>query len=312
MDAKNGSDEHDWNSEHNLLQRLPSFFVIGPPRTGTSWLHTVLRHRAWLPDPTKETRFFDRHFHRGLDWYSSHFRCAGADRPIGEISPTYFASRDALGRIARLIPQARIVCTFRDPVDRVVSLYRLKRAYGLIPWSFEEALVQDPELLESSRYGTYFQLWRQTFGNSQVIATIYEDMLSDPQPYLDKISSFVSVPRIKLTRQLMSRVLASDSMTQPRNYRLTRGAAMLSEWARAKRLDTLVARAKRLGLLKFFVGGGPGFPEISEQRRQQLYEVFRPEVEKLEGLLNRDLSAWKSLAPANQSNSYEAPAVRTR
>jgi hypothetical protein len=30
---------------------LPSFFVVGPPRTGTSWLHEVLRWHAVLPFP---------------------------------------------------------------------------------------------------------------------------------------------------------------------------------------------------------------------------------------------------------------------
>src|SRR3954471_18360309 len=39
---------------------LPSFFVIGPPRTGTSWLHQVLKDHAVLPRSTKETHFFDK------------------------------------------------------------------------------------------------------------------------------------------------------------------------------------------------------------------------------------------------------------
>ena len=44
---------------------LPSFFVIGPPRTGSSWLHEVLTPHAILPSPSKEMRFFDNHFNRG-------------------------------------------------------------------------------------------------------------------------------------------------------------------------------------------------------------------------------------------------------
>jgi hypothetical protein len=292
-------------AESDLLQRLPSFFVIGPPRTGTSWLHNVLRQRAWLSDPTKETRFFDRHFDRGLEWYRSHYRQADSGRRIGEVAPTYFASPEARIRIARLMPQAKIVCTFRNPVDRVLSLYRLKRAYGLIPWSFDEALVQDPELMESSRYGTHFKAWLRTFESAQVMATIYEDMLSDPQGYLDQLTDFVDVPRVKLGPQQLKRVLNSESMTEPRNYRLTRGAAMLSEWARARRLDTVVAKAKGIGLIKFFVGGGPAFPPIALATREKLYALFRPEVEKLEELLHRDLSAWKSLERGVQYLSVE-------
>ena len=50
-----------------------------------------------------------------------------------------------------------------------------------------------------------------------------------------------------------------------------------------------------MGLIKFFVGGGPAFAPIAIAKREQLYALFRPEVEKLEELLQRDLSAWKSL-----------------
>src|SRR5690242_2150942 len=70
---------------------LPSFFVIGPPRTGTSWLHGILTAHAVLPFPTKETRFFDVHFQRGLAWYMAHFPSSTDSRPIAEIAPTYFA-----------------------------------------------------------------------------------------------------------------------------------------------------------------------------------------------------------------------------
>jgi Sulfotransferase domain len=274
------------------VRSLPSFFVIGPPRTGTSWLHTVLSQSAWLSDPTKETRFFDKHFHRGLDWYRSHYRKASPDRCIGEIAPTYFASNDARERIARLIPQAKIVCTFRNPVDRVLSLYRLKRAYGLIPWNFEEAMARDPELMESSRYAAHLKAWRRDLG-SQVLATVFDDMQHDPQSYLDHLVDFVGVPRVQLAPTQVRRVLSSESMTEPRSYRLTRGAALLADWSRARRLDTVIAKAKNMGFMKLFLGGGPAFAELPSSESRKLYELFRPEVENLEEMLNRDLSAWK-------------------
>ena len=272
---------------------LPSFFVIGPPRTGTSWLHEVLSKRASLSYPTKETRFFDKHFAHGLEWYASHYRKAVSGLPVGEIAPTYFASREARERIAALIPEARIVCTFRNPVDRVVSLYRLKRAYGFIPWNFEEALERDPELMESSRYSAHLKEWQKTFGPSQILVTMHEDMQADPQGYLDRLVDFIGVPRVTLVASHRRRVLTSEDMTEPRNYYLTRGAILLSEWSRARRLDSLVAAAKRWGALKLFVGGGPPFPEVPSIQRAKLRDLFRPDVDELEGMLNRNLSAWK-------------------
>ena len=58
-------------------------------------------------------------------------------------------------------------------------------------------------------------------------------------------------------------------------------------------MDNLVARIKRSKIQKFLLGGGPPFAELSDETSRQLYQVFRPEIEELETLLNRDLSHWK-------------------
>lgn len=197
------------------MTALPTFFIVGPPRTGTTWLHEVLKDRAVLPSSTKETRFFDTHFHRGIDWYRAHFPSATAGRRVGEIAPTYFASYAARERIAEVVPHARIVCVFRNPVDRVLSLYRLKSAYGMIPWKFDQAVLMDPELIESGRYATNLKAWRQSFGGSQVLATLYDDLRDRPQTYLDRLVDFIGVPRFRLTAAQTEFVNASENMTHP-------------------------------------------------------------------------------------------------
>jgi len=83
---------------------------------------------------------------------------------MGEVAPTYFAPREAPRRIKELVPNAKIVCIFRHPVERILSLYRVKRAYGIIPWSFEEAILRVPELTETSKYATYLKSWQHEFG----------------------------------------------------------------------------------------------------------------------------------------------------
>src|ERR1700689_3408310 len=94
------------------MRLLPSFFIIGPPRTGTSWLHETLRSHTLLPSPSKETRFFDTHFHRGLKWYLAHYEIGSGKQRIGEVAPTYFASALARERMSRVVRDARIICIF--------------------------------------------------------------------------------------------------------------------------------------------------------------------------------------------------------
>ena len=274
-------------------RRLPSFFIVGPPRTGTSWLHEVLAKRSILPDPVKETRFFDIHFHRGIEWYRSHYRRSTNDGVTGEVAPTYFISRVARERLARTIPEARIICIFRDPVERLLSHYRFKRAYGMIPWDLKEAILRDPELTESNQYATHFKAWQRVFGTERVLATFYDDLRDEPQTYLDSVADSVGVPRFALTPPETGYVYASKTMTLPRSYYLTRSATLTAEWCKTRRLNSIVWVVKSSPLKKLFLGGGPPFAELPAEVPIQLYERFRPEVEELEGLLNRDLSKWK-------------------
>ncbi len=278
-----------------MTRVLPSFYVIGPPRTGTSWLHEVLSRRTTLPHPTKETRFFDVHFQRGIDWYRAHFPKHVEGRRVGEVAPTYFASSEARERIARVTPAAKIVCIFRNPVERIQSLYRVKRAYGMIPWNFEQAIVQDPELMESGRYATHLKEWQRTIGEELILPTVYDDLREDPQAYVDQLADFIQVPRFKLSLSEVQYVHTSESMTHPRNFHRTRRATAVADWFKARRLDRLVAAVKRSPLKKLFLGGGPAFSDIPQELSISLYDYFRGEVEELETMLNRDFSSWKAM-----------------
>lgn len=215
---------------------------------------------------------------------------------MGEVAPTYFASAAARERIASLTPDARVVCVFRNPVDRVLSLYRLKRAYGMSPWTFERAMRKDPELLESSRYATHLKAWFDAMGKKQVLVTIYDDLKRDPQNYLDRITDFLSIDRVCLSHSQLRFMNASEGLTHPRSYFLTRSATRMADWFKAVGLDELVAAAKQKCFLKFFLSSGSSFESLAPDRIRKLYELFRPEIEELEELLNRDFSAWKPVS----------------
>jgi hypothetical protein len=273
--------------------RLPSFIVVGPPRTGTTWLYKVLSPYTRLPTPTNEIRFFDLHFHRGFEWYLSHFEIESGKGPMGEVAPTYFASALARQRIAESIPNVKLIFIFRDPVQRVVSLYRMKRAYGMIPWEFEEALEKDVELISSGMYATQFSEWRRMFPAEQMLVTIYEDLCSEPQEFINSITSFIDIPPITLDKATLGRVFPSEKMTKPRSYYATRAALAFADWCKARKLDQLVISAKESALIKLFLGGGDPLTDASPVALQRLGETLRPEVEGLEMFLGRRLEAWR-------------------
>jgi hypothetical protein len=294
-----GTKETGWKQDADALgQRpLPEFLVAGPPRTGTSWLHEVLQPHAHLPALTKETRFFDLHYARGLNWYRDHFSRAVDGRPVGEIAPTYFASPAARDRIAQALPQVKLVFIFRHPVQRLVSLYQLKRAYGMVAWSLEKALERDPELIGSSRYAAHLLGWQSCFPSDQIHVTLYEDLRLEPQTFVNQIADFLGIPRFTLTEiQIEGRhPHASARMTEPKWYPATYAATAMADWCKGRKLDKLVLGVRKSQLNRLLLGGGAPFPEIPQETKEKIARLLLPETEKLETLLGRDLSAWKSV-----------------
>jgi hypothetical protein len=173
--------------------RLPDFIAIGPPRTGTTWLYRALAGRVGLPRDTKETDFFSAHYAKGMEWYLEFFRGCKAELPMGEISPNYFAAPQAPERIAKEIPGCRIICTLRDPVDRLYSFYRLMRHNGWTRATMAELAESATPATEGSRYAYYLARWRERFGAERVLVVLYDDLERTPQRFLDTICANGSI-----------------------------------------------------------------------------------------------------------------------
>src|SRR3954451_22247140 len=101
---------------------------------------------------TKETMFFDREYHRGVDWYHSLFASTDASA-VGEVSNTYLASAEAPERLAAYNPSMRLVAMLRDPIERAFSNYLFFLRNGQCAGSFEDALDKRPDMLDHGFYG---------------------------------------------------------------------------------------------------------------------------------------------------------------
>jgi hypothetical protein len=283
----------------NAPGRLPDFIVIGPPRTGTTWLHGVLYHRACLPDRTKETHFFDMFYYRGLQWYSAYFRGCADDAIAGEVTPTYFSLPQVRERIARDLPGCKIVCTLREPVARAWSWYRVLHREGRIRADFEDEILNgiEPQLREANRYAFHLRAWRERFGAANVGVFLYDDLAADPQGFADSLLGFLGLPPVVITPAVAAHLMRNEATFDCRFPALAYRAWRLRIRLKSMRADGAVAQLGRLGLWRFcFSGGGP-FAPLAPQAQARLRNFFTPEVEALEELLGRDLSAWKSPSP---------------
>jgi Sulfotransferase family len=277
-----------------VANRLPYFLGVGPPRTATTWLHQVLAGHASLPEGKKETDFYSKNYGQGYDWYRSFFRSADPRLPMGEFSPTYFISDDARQRIARDIPACRIICTFRDPVARAYSHWRLMVRNVWTKLDFAEAVFSQRELRESSRYAHHLGAWQRAVGSANVLVLLQEDLEADAQAFVDQVCDFIGAARFPVASSAVAGQRVHSVPVAPKSRRLARNARNLMGWLNDRRYHRAANAFRQSALWRFCAERGEPFPPVSADVDASLREFFLPEIEQLEKMIGRDLTDWKT------------------
>jgi Sulfotransferase domain len=278
--------------------RMPTFVHVGPPRTGTTWLHEVLMGHIGLPSE-KETRFFDVRYDRGAEWYCNLFGEYPAEVPGGEMGPTYFSNAIARERIKREIPDCKIIVTFREPAARLYSLYRLLRSERRPVndtfdgyWRFQINCGAD-----LCSYATHLKRWQAAFGKSRVLVLFYEDLSSNPQGYLDSVCDFVGARRVALDRSKVGGAKVYSAPGAARSNAIARRTVEAVDWISRHGARPLIQLGQRTALWKImrrpFV---EDFAPLSNESADEIRAMMLPETEELERLTGRELSRWKPLA----------------
>jgi hypothetical protein len=100
--------------------------------------------------------YFDIGYDRPWSWYHGHFpvaavaaaRTARVGRPMTFDSSGYYMFHPlAADRIAKHLPDVKVVALVRDPVERAFSAYKHELARGFETEDFETALALEPERL---------------------------------------------------------------------------------------------------------------------------------------------------------------------
>jgi sulfotransferase family protein len=195
--------------------RLPDFIIGGAPRSGTTWLYELLdRHPAiHMARPLKpEPKFFlvDHLYEKGLRFYSdTWFGDAPEGRLAGEKSTDYLESADAAERLARDLPDVKLVFILREPADRAYSNYLWTRMNGLETEDFATALrleaQRERELPEKWKFtrpfsyfarGLYAELledYFKRFPREQILILRFEDILDRPEHIARQLHAFLGV-----------------------------------------------------------------------------------------------------------------------
>ena len=196
-----------------MADRRVSFLIAGVQKGGTTALFDYLVEHPALELPAiKEAHFFDDEL--GVDWsapdYAAYHGLFSRPPPAlrGEATPIYIYWPNCLERIAAYNPAMKLILLFRDPVERAWSHWRMEFGRGAevhpFAWCIREGrqrvanaatpgFHREYSYVERGFYGAQLERLYKHFPRSQVLLLSSEDLASEPQAALARVTDFLGV-----------------------------------------------------------------------------------------------------------------------
>jgi hypothetical protein len=302
--------------------RVPDFFVVGHPKSGTTALYAMLGQHPQIFLGLKEPRFFAEELRvrdiprpggtpQTLSDYKSWFANARPGQLVGDISPDYLWSHRAAELIAEVQPQARIIAILREPASFLHSLHRQwVRHYVEVEGDFQRALELEqsrlhgqnmprdtywPEALFYSdhvRYVEQLRRYEERFGRERMLVLVYDDYRRDNVATVRAVLRFLGVDEHVAIAERDSN--PSVHVQSPRIHNLLRRLLVADRPAFAatktfvKALTPMRMRRGALHTLRKRVVYGETEPP-EETFMLELRRRFKSEVVALSEYLDRDL-----------------------
>lgn len=299
--------------------RMPDYLLLGAMKSATSSLAAALeQHPQIYSSRVKEANYFhiasgakiDFGMERGpvraiatLKDYQALFAGAPAHQRVGEATPTYLSSARAARVIREQIPAVRLFAILRNPADRTYSHFQMFQTQGKESRSFDEVIrdekagidrqiaaegapTVDGGYLYIGLYARHLQIYRDLFPPEQLKVILFEDFTQRSQTTLADLCDFLGI----------------DSTYQFGKPERSNETAVVSKpglMAGLKRIrigfvlrhllpKSLFRQVRQAGLSRLTVKPQPMSPES----RATLVTFYRPEILRLQDMLDRDLTHW--------------------
>ena len=272
---------------------LPDFLIIGAAKAGTTSLYEHFRaHPEIFMPRLKEARFFS-YDGRGnkvkfpvqtLEEYTALFEGVSGEKAVGEATPHYLTWPEAAGRIRDLLPEARLIASLRNPVDRSFSIYQMNQRNHAanVDVPYARAMKTEPYLQDGS--AAHLERFLALYPREQLRIILLEDLEARPKATLAGLFGFLGVdtafvpdvskvanpggtPRIKLVHDVLA------------NKKLISATRSLMP-------EALVAPLKALRSRNLRKEG------LAPADRAAATAFFRDDILRTQDLIGRDLSHW--------------------
>lgn len=304
------------------MSKLPNFVIIGAGKSGTTALYEYLaEHPQVYMSQIKETNFFALEGEQLVDpkddpeqmhyyprsitkWedYLKLFDGATDEKAIGEVSPMYLYSPEAAFRLKEKLPNVKIIAILRNPVDRLYSRYMHLARENRPPSShFEDALTpgniwwKRNDLVQEGFYHTHLSKYYELFPSDQIQVYLYEDLRKDPLKVIQNIYDFIGVdgwfePDLSVSynvsgviqNKTLDKLIGQNSIIKKAIRQIS--PKLTDRVINNQLLKRWISQLRKKNLKKA--------PLSKETRVAMIQNIYQTEVQKLQSLINRDLTNW--------------------
>ncbi|GAB6021422.1 hypothetical protein CHUAL_004031 [Chamberlinius hualienensis] len=186
-------------------RRLPQALIIGVKKCGTRALLEFIRLHPDVRAVGPETHFFDRHYHRGLEWYRRQMPPTLEGQLTMEKTPSYFVTKEVPRRVYNMSKDIKLLVVVRDPVTRAISDYAQTVSKRHHMKTFDElAYINNVTGLVDTSWGAirigvyakYLERWLRYFSRHQLHFVSGEGLIRDPAGEMAKVQDFLGIRRI--------------------------------------------------------------------------------------------------------------------
>lgn len=300
--------------------KVPNFLVVGAAKSGTTSLYHYLAKHNDVFVPTHKEPFYltgktfenvnneSGNYHEKLVSkranYEELFVKASGYKAIGDFSTGYlYYYESSIPFIKEYLGNPKIIIILRNPADRAYSNYMHHVRDGYEKESFEVALdLEDARKQENwwwgysfRQAGLYYEAVKAYLNAfSDVKVFLFEDLKKNPQGIVNDTCDFLGIDHITVDGKVYNKsgilkknVLTSfySSITKP-NGPIKRMWKTLPEGIRRKIHGPVQEKIQSKYLEK---------PKINPDSRIKLQDYFKDNIEKVEGLIGKDLSQWNKI-----------------